>query len=79
MLTHSVENQSSDVSMFFNRAGKDQNTLRQLPLLEVAGLLVRPKYMTRGSKRPLFVQNATFHLSLRLSTSLLMGDPDPNS
>jgi hypothetical protein len=28
---------------------------------KVAGLLVRPKYMTRGLKRPQFVQMAAFH------------------
>jgi hypothetical protein len=28
---------------------------------KVAGLLVRPKYMTRGSKRLQFVWNTAFH------------------
>jgi hypothetical protein len=28
---------------------------------KVAGLLVRPKYMTRGSNKPLLVWNMAFH------------------
>jgi hypothetical protein len=30
---------------------------------KVARLFVGPKYMTRGSNKPLFVWNAAFHLS----------------
>jgi hypothetical protein len=73
VLTHSVKNQSSDMSMFFDWAGKDQNIIKIHwhnsfcdEILEdfihhVAGLLVRPKYMTRGSKRPW--KNTAFHSS----------------
>src|SRR5467141_2689260 len=37
----------------------------------VAGLLVRPKNMTRGSNRPWFIQKATFHSSPSLILTLL--------
>jgi hypothetical protein len=37
----------------------------------VAGLLVRPKYMTRGSNKPLLVQNVAFHLSPSQMQTLL--------
>src|SRR5882724_8964012 len=39
--------------------------------LDVTGLLVRPKNITRGSNRPQFVQKATFHLSPSLILTLL--------
>jgi hypothetical protein len=37
----------------------------------VAGLLVSPRYITRGSKRPQFVWNAAFHSSPPLICTLL--------
>src|SRR5467141_1305052 len=37
----------------------------------VAGLLVRPKNMTRGSNRPQFVRKAAFHSSPSLILTLL--------
>jgi hypothetical protein len=38
---------------------------------KVAGELVRPKNMTVGSKSPLFVMKATFHLSSSLMRTSL--------
>jgi hypothetical protein len=37
----------------------------------VARLLVRPKYMTRGSNKPLFMRNAAFHSSPSRMRTLL--------
>ncbi|KIJ08059.1 hypothetical protein PAXINDRAFT_41482, partial [Paxillus involutus ATCC 200175] len=38
---------------------------------KVAGELVRPKNMTRGSNKPRFVRNAAFHSSPSLIRTLL--------
>jgi hypothetical protein len=61
--------------VFLKRVGEDWNVIEiyrdndfgdqvlEYLIWKVAGLLVRPKYMTRGSNRPLLVQNAAFHSS----------------
>jgi hypothetical protein len=74
MLAHAVKDLSCYVLMFIQRASEDQDVVEidgnnslsdNISFIIVwngARLLVRPKYITSGSKRPQFVQNATLYL-----------------
>ena len=86
MFSEYVQDSGHDLLMVFNRAGVYQDiipidatypsSMRSLKMSFImvwkeAGLLVGPKNMTRGSKRPQFVWKVAFHSSPSLIHTLL--------
>src|SRR6267154_496535 len=86
VLSESFQYQMCDSVMLFHRLCKDEDVIQVdtdhtsvmrswkmsfIMVWKVAGLLVRPKNITRGLKSPRLVRNATFHSSPSLTRTLL--------